>query len=322
VKRWTIRVVLLLTLTYVLGSLLALPPYALRVPSNLVTTSPADVGIPFEDIVIRVDGFELAGWWIPAQTPVATMVFLHGAGANRTSAFFNSLAFYRAMHDLRINVVAFDHRHHGNSSRGPTPRLGMGDPEWRDAAAVMAWLDTNAQAVGPRIIAGVSMGGATAIQALAHGSSADAAVLFDPALDNQDALAQGAVIFTGLPASLFRLYAWSAQRFWGLPKNDGFQQGLELTTPTLIIQDSDDPITRLPFAQALAEANPSIQITEVPKIAQGSACIANKGRWATHAAGFACHPNWAVEQVSEFLNHALGLNLSLSRATLHSNQSF
>jgi pimeloyl-ACP methyl ester carboxylesterase len=308
-KRWTIRLTLFLALTYLVLSVLALPPYALRVPINPVTTSPADVDVPFEDIVMSVDGFELAGWWMPAETPVATMLFLHGAGANRTSAFFNSLAFYRAMHDLHINVITFDHRHHGNSTRGSTPRLGMGDPEWRDAAAAMAWLDAHEQAVNPRIVAGVSMGGATAIQALAHGVSADAAILFDPALDNQDALAQGAVIFTGLPVSLFRLYAWSAEQFWGLPQSDGFQQGSNITIPTLIIQDRDDPITRLPFAQALAEANPHVQLTEVPLIAASSACIANKGRWTTHAAGFSCHPAWTVEQVSEFLNHALGLNL-------------
>ena len=78
-----------------------------------------------------------------------------------------------------------------------------------------------------------------------------------------------------------------------------------LEIPTLIIQDPTDPITRLPFAQALAEANAHIGLAVAPAIAADDACVSNKGRWGTHVAAYKCHEAWTVGQLSAFLTQHL-----------------
>ena len=53
-----------------------------------------------------------------------TLVFIHGGGSNRTSSYFGSLDFYRAMVDQGIAVAAIDLRNHGESSCLKTQDFG------------------------------------------------------------------------------------------------------------------------------------------------------------------------------------------------------
>ena len=300
--RWPLRALIAVAALWMIASAVVLPPMAISVADNPVVDTPADVGLSFEAVEIASDGLALEGWWIPASDPVATLMFVHGAGSNRTSWFIHSLDLYRAMNDLGVSVLTVDLRNHGNSPH-TDGTLGMGAEEWPDVHAMAQWLDQRGVAQKPRLAMGASMGGATVIHALSHGLTLDGAILFDPALNTEDSLAQGGWIRTGLPAPVFKPYAWMTTRFWGLPYGTTDAQALadSINIPTLVLQDPADPITRLPFARALAEVNPNVSLALAPATPADAECVAGKGRWGVHVAAFACHPEWFIDQVSGFL---------------------
>lgn len=305
-KRWGVGLLGLLVGGWLTASLLLLPNIAISVADNPVTENPGTVGIEFADIVVPSEEVDLAGWWIPAKDPRAILLFAHGAGSNRTSWFLPSLAFYQAMTDLGVSVITVDMRNHGNSPK-TDGTLGMGGEEWPDMLAMARWLDANGHTALPRLAMGISMGGATTVHALTHGLDVEAAILFDPALDTPDALASGGWISSGLPRWLFQPYAWATTRFWGLPwgDNDAGSRALKLDLPMLLIQDPTDPITRLPFAEALAAGNSQVQLALAPMTPENADCLTGKGRWGAHVAAFNCHPEWTLSVLSNFIDTQL-----------------
>ena len=289
------------------GSVFLGPDAARAMGDNPVVDTPGDVGLDYEDIVVNSDGVDLVGWWIPAPQPRAVMLFAHGAGSNRTSWFLPSLEFYRAATELGISVATIDLRNHGNSPK-TDGKLGMGSTEWPDLLALSHWLEDREQGRLPRIGVGLSMGGATTIYALSNGLRLDGAVLIDPLLNTRDALKQGGWIAYGLPPGVFAPMAWAATELGELPGGDSdagaVAAGLDL--PLLLLQDPDDPITRLPFARQLADNNPSVQLAVSPPVASNDTCLDGKGRWGTHVALFNCHRNWTLAQLGDFFDRVLG----------------
>ena len=130
---------------------------------------------------------------MPATSPRAIVLFVHGAGSSRFSPFFNTLGFYDHLSSRGISVLTFDQRNHGNSEY-TDGYLRMGATEYRDLQAANRWLQNRKLGDVPLIVCGLSMGGATAIYAIANGMSADGLLLFDPMLNTYDALAQGGYV--------------------------------------------------------------------------------------------------------------------------------
>ena len=105
-------------------------------PSRSVTATPANAGLPFDEIhfdVTETGRPQLDGWWIPANTGARyatdTVLYLHD-GRGSLSGTVTALA---ELHGLGINVFAFDYRGFGKSAgRHPTERMGRAD-------AVAAW---------------------------------------------------------------------------------------------------------------------------------------------------------------------------------------
>ena len=89
--RYIATLVLSFTTVWLLASVALLPPYALMIDDNPVTSTPADQGVTFEDIQVPSDDLLLEGWWMPAENPRGVVLFAHGAGSNRTSTFVPSL---------------------------------------------------------------------------------------------------------------------------------------------------------------------------------------------------------------------------------------
>ena len=102
--------------------------------------------------------------------------------------------------------------------------------------------------------------------------------------------------------------AWAATELDELPGGNSdagaVADGLDL--PVLLLQDPDDPITRLPFARQLADNNPSVQLAVSPPVASDDTCLDGKGRWGTHVALFNCHRNWTLAQLNDFFDRVLG----------------
>lgn len=105
-------------------------------PSRTVTATPADAGLPYEEIHFDVTDTGaplLDGWWIPADPgahyATDTVLYLHGA----RGSLADTVPAIVTLHRLGINVFAFDYQGFGKSAgRHPTERLGQAD-------AVAAW---------------------------------------------------------------------------------------------------------------------------------------------------------------------------------------
>lgn len=300
----TILIVGTCFLGWILSSILWGASYMVATTPYPVDTTPASRGLSFRDIVLLSDPLSLEGWWIPAEQPVAELIFVHGAGSNRISQYIGSLDFYQTLNALNVSIITMDIRNHGNS---PVTDgiLRMGSEEWPDVVAAARWLDTHEPSDLPRFVLGASMGGSTVIHALHNGLHADGLILLDPQLDVLDSLMRGGQVTTGLPAPFFSVAARSAIWRYDLPhgENSPLNLAKSLTLPILLMQDWDDPVTRSPFAERLHRSNANVVLRRVPYVDIEAPCLDGKEAWGSHVAAHPCHPEWTRKTVREFIEH-------------------
>ena len=294
------RMTILLFLSPVFIFGIAMPWLGLKSGSEPVVDAPHSNNV--EHLIFESDKLQLEAWWMPAENPRATLLFVHGAGSSRVSPFFNTLGFYDSLQKAGVSVFTFDQRNHGNSEY-TDGYLRMGATEYRDVLTAREWLRGRTDNDIPVIICGLSMGGATSIYALANGMRADGLLLFDPMLNTRDSLERGGWVGYGLPSVLFRPMAYLAPLFWGLPygESDALEVAKVLDLPIAIVQNKTDPITRSIWSEELAMASEAATIAFVPDIDATAPCMADKGRWGTHASSFHCHPDWTIEQVENLI---------------------
>jgi pimeloyl-ACP methyl ester carboxylesterase len=307
-KRIGTTIALLVVAACAYIALVEIPRAAIGTQRLAIEGSPADFGLAFEEFVVTPSDqpLSIAGWWMPAENARATLVFIHGGGSNRTSSFFKSLEFYRAMVEQRVSVAAIDLRNHGESGsdgRG----LQFGRTEKYDARAAIEWARNRHPGL-PLFAMGISMGGATLIQAAHEGPPLDGLILLDSLLDTADTFRQGAWVETGLPPALFAPSAWAATQFFGLPAGDeqplALAAGLDI--PILAIQDPDDPVTRAQFSTELARRNPRVTLWQAPAIDPAHPDLAWKERWGSHVSAFEFHPRETMAAIMAFIRSHSG----------------
>jgi pimeloyl-ACP methyl ester carboxylesterase len=156
-------------------------------PSGTISATPASAGLKYDEI--RFDATEtgilqLSGWWIPVDpgAPYAadTLLFLHG-GSGSLSATLPQL---QVLHNLGMNLFAFDYRGFGNSVRTHPSEKSTCD----DADAAWRYLtDTRHLAPSTIVIGGVRLGAAIAVETARRHPQAPALILEDlqpPVLDS------------------------------------------------------------------------------------------------------------------------------------------
>ena len=284
-------------------------PQAVRFAQHTpLQTSPSDIDLAYQDFQIRPADADIAlqGWWMPAERPVATLLFLHGGSSNRDSRFFEGLEFYSAMVRRGVSVAAIDLRNHGDSEND-AQGIQFGRTEQHDAAALTAWVKQT-QEPGPLFLMGISMGGATAIRAVHEGAQVDGLILLDSLLDTHDVLQRAVWVDSGLPPALMLPSAWAATTFHGFPHGDTQPLALasKLELPILVMQDPDDPVTRAVHAKHLAQANPQAQLWLAPAVAPDDPRLASRKRWGSHVAAFALFPEATVERIIAFMQTVIG----------------
>jgi pimeloyl-ACP methyl ester carboxylesterase len=121
--------------------------------------TPAAFGLDFEHVRFTAsDGVRLAGWLIPYPNARGNVIFCHGHGRNRGHV----AGLLPTLHDLRLNVLAFDFRGHGESE-GDTCTFGC--KEVRDLTAAVNYLERRYPGK-PLFLVGISLGAAVCLQAL------------------------------------------------------------------------------------------------------------------------------------------------------------
>jgi dipeptidyl aminopeptidase/acylaminoacyl peptidase len=166
-------------------------------PRQRLWATPADVGVPYEDVHFPArDGLRISGWFMPAEPEVpgkkATVVLVHGWPWNRLGAAHdhpltqfisteevNLLQLAHTIHQAGYHVLTFDLRNHGQSTAAPPVTFG-----WQEAKDLLGALDylANRPEVDPNRIGvvGFSMGANTILFSLPQTNLVKAAVAVQP----------------------------------------------------------------------------------------------------------------------------------------------
>ena len=146
-------------------------------PSRAVTTTPAAVGLAFDDIqfdATETGVLQLHAWWLPASTPATgTLLLLHDGSGSLS----DTIPRLQALHPLGMNVFVFDYRGFGKSiDRHPSEAS-----TYEDADAAWHYLaDTRHVAAGAVVIDGVGLGAAIAAEIARRHPQAHAVILEQP----------------------------------------------------------------------------------------------------------------------------------------------
>jgi pimeloyl-ACP methyl ester carboxylesterase len=148
-------------------------------PSPAITATPASIGLKYDDIAFdatETGVLQLNGWWIPADNtaPYAadTLLFMHDGVGSLSSTVPQLLA----LHELGINIFAFDYRGFGKSVRLHPSEASTQD----DADAAWNYLvDTRHLSPSSIVLDGVGLGAALAAETARRHPQAPAVILED-----------------------------------------------------------------------------------------------------------------------------------------------
>jgi fermentation-respiration switch protein FrsA (DUF1100 family) len=127
-------------------------------PSKAIQSSPADLGLAYEEVRFKTeDGVDLHGWFVHG-TGAGTLLWFHGNAGNIGDRVENILLLNR---DVGVNIFIFDYRGYGLSEGSPSEK-GM----YLDAEAAIAYLKSRPEAIndGDIVLFGRSIGAAVAVE--------------------------------------------------------------------------------------------------------------------------------------------------------------
>jgi uncharacterized protein len=231
-------------------------------PSRDLEATPADRGMPYEDVRLTPPGGkQVAGWFVPATAPAGIILFLHGNAGNISHRIEDIGDFHR----IGFSVLIVDYEGYGLSSGRPSEQALE-----RDARAAWDHLVRD-RSVAPRSIAlyGESLGSYAALrlaQTLEAEGDPPRAVVLSGAFTS--ALEMGRRIFPLLPLS------WLLRA-----RLDNLSTIRQVTTPTLFVHGGRDDIVPLEMGRRLFEASAARvkEFHEVADAGHNTLMVAGRG---------------------------------------------
>jgi fermentation-respiration switch protein FrsA (DUF1100 family) len=235
-------------------------------PSRAMTTTPAAVGLAFDDVRFETeDGERLHGWWVSARAPVRGHVLLcHGNAGN----VGDRVAHIALLATAGFDVLAFDYRGYGQSTGRPSEH-----GTYRDARAARSALLRRPGVDSACVVyLGESLGGAVAL-ALAR-EFAPAGLILQSTFTSVRDMAR--LHYPFVPRALVP-DAYPSLRLIS-----------ELAVPLLVLHGSGDRIVPPLHGEALFDAAPGRKRMELFDGAGHNDLIARAGeRWAEAIATWA-----------------------------------
>lgn len=187
------------------GNLPAEPTRAL-IDQDVFWPDPSAVGVPFEEVSVAGELGDLPAWLVEGEGEAAStwVVWVHGWGATREE----SLRYLPAFQEVGVTVLVPTYRNDAGAPPDPSGRYRLGESEWRDAEAAVAYAtDQGAKQV---VVMAWSIGAAIALQMMDRSDQTEAVSamwLDSPLLDWRDTFgAQGRS--AGLPGPLTAVAVW------------------------------------------------------------------------------------------------------------------
>jgi alpha-beta hydrolase superfamily lysophospholipase len=239
--------------------------------------TPADLGVPFDDVAIATPIGDAPAWLIPAEGDDRSRwaIHVHGRAVRRPETL-RAVPIFR---EAGYTSLVVSYRNDGEAPRSDDFRYALGDREWLDVDAAMRY------AVGHGateiVLVGWSMGGATVLQALTRATDRDAVtgvVLESPVVDWIAAL-DFQVRMRRLPLFVRSFVVLLFQRRWGrvftglaepldVDRLDFVARARELDRPILILHSDDDGFVPSTASRALAVARPDLVSYEAFQVAR------------------------------------------------------
>ncbi len=214
--------------------------------SEWSSASPAGTGLPCEEVTFcTADGLSLPGWYFPAQSPLATILFMRGTRYNARvlwSGRERARAFGDFLRGASCNFFVFDYRGHAPGSPAPSEQA-----TYLDAEAALAHLQARPDVDPGRIILyGFSLGTGVAVE-LALRESCRGLILRAAFTSLRE------VAEERLPAlrMLFRLMPWLP-----LTRYDSAAKIPNLRVPVLVMHGEADEAVPLWMGRRLYELAP------------------------------------------------------------------
>lgn len=203
-------------------------------PERELVATPADAGLPYEDVFFPAsDGVRLHGWYVPGEPGRPVVLFCHGNAGNISHRVHN-LRLFRER--LGASVFIFDYRGYG-LSEGRASEEGT----YADARGALAWLRSKGWTPERAVYFGRSLGGAVAAQ-LALESPPAALVLESPF---PSVAAMGRRHYPGLHL----LLGWTVRA-----RYDTLEKIGRVRAPLLVFQGERDTIVPTDMARRVFEA--------------------------------------------------------------------
>lgn len=177
--------------------------------------SPADLGLPYEEIETRSeDGLRLVGWYVPTENGAA-VIAQHGYKSNRDELLEEAEMLHRHGFGVLITTVRAHDQSEGE-------QITFGYHEMKDLTAWYQFLLGRPEVDPNRIgIIGNSMGGSLVIQYAALNPEIRAVVAHSPFSSMDDTVATSVEALTGLPAFPFApLIVFWAEQMTGIDSAD------------------------------------------------------------------------------------------------------
>jgi fermentation-respiration switch protein FrsA (DUF1100 family) len=129
---------------------------SLYFPLRNIEATPRDIGLTYDEVfVVTADGVKISGWYIPSDSPRATVLLSHGNGGNIS----HRLEKIKLLHDLDLSILLFDYRGYGMSTGSPS-EAGL----YLDAGAMYGYLVNEKRIPAEKIVGyGESLGGAVIV---------------------------------------------------------------------------------------------------------------------------------------------------------------
>ncbi|MGB3910450.1 MAG: alpha/beta fold hydrolase [Pseudolysinimonas sp.] len=251
--------------------------------------TPADLGVPFEDVAIATPLGDAPAWLIPAadSTRDRWAIHVHGRAVRRPETL-RAVPIFR---EAGYNSLVVSYRNDTEAPRSDDFRYALGDREWLDIdAAMRIAVRRGATQI---VLVGWSMGGSMALQALTRSTVGDrvtGVMLESPVVDWIAAL-DFQVRLRRLPVMVRSFVILLYKSRWGriftglaepldIDRLDFVTRAKELDRPVLILHSDDDGFVPSTASRALAIARPDIVTYEAFEVARHTKLWNyDRGRW-------------------------------------------